>query len=170
MPGLYQVYTRYIPTSKYIPGIYLVFTDIYLVYTRFLPGTNFDVGIYLVYTWYISDIYIKFLLKQNLDTWWQVQRRRTGSHSTRGACNNTSRPRDDSDFITPPTPTLRARLELKIACKFLSWKARHTKRCSVTGPAAFMLSMTMAPRKQECRDQSIPPHTCVRNLHLSTVS
>ena len=29
------------------------------------------------------------------------------SHSTRTACYNISRPRDDSDFITPPAPTAR---------------------------------------------------------------
>ena len=35
--------------------------------------------------------------------------RKTGSHSTRAsaACNNISRPRDDSDIITPPAPTAR---------------------------------------------------------------
>ena len=67
-----------------------------------------------VFTWYIPDIYlvyiryiIGFLLKHNLDTWWQVLRRRTGSHSTSGACNNISRPHDDSDFITPPALTAR---------------------------------------------------------------
>ena len=45
--GIYQVYTRYIPgleITRYIPGIYLVYTSyiadigLYLVYTRYIPG------------------------------------------------------------------------------------------------------------------------------------
>ena len=45
--GIYQVYTRYIPgleITRYIPGIYLVYTSyiadvgLYPVYTRYIPG------------------------------------------------------------------------------------------------------------------------------------
>ena len=46
-PGIYLVYTRYIPTStpRYIPGIYLVYTSyMYSESLRYIPG------IYLVDT------------------------------------------------------------------------------------------------------------------------
>ena len=51
---MYLVYTRY------IPGVYFrVYVGIYLVYTRYIPGleiTRYIPGIYLLYTSYIADV------------------------------------------------------------------------------------------------------------------
>ena len=51
---MYLVYTRYIPDIYF--GVYV---GIYQVYTRYIPGleiTRYIPGIYLVYTSYIADI------------------------------------------------------------------------------------------------------------------
>ncbi len=51
---MYLVYTRYIPDIYF--GVYV---GIYQVYTRYIPGleiTRYIPGIYLVYTSYIADV------------------------------------------------------------------------------------------------------------------
>ena len=69
IPGIYQVYTRYIPgieTRWYILDIYQVYIahiadiGIYLVYTRYIPGFATLWGFQMTYTYKISvsDLYL----------------------------------------------------------------------------------------------------------------
>ena len=154
---------------RYIKGLHWYIPGIYLVYT-----------LTLVYTWYIPGIYLVYTnVKNLLPGGWCCG---GGQGPIPPVPPATTSPGlvitlilslpalRQRGFLLLVMWVCRARFELKIACIFRSWQARHTKRSSATGAAAFMLSMTIALRKQECWDQSIPLHTCVRNLHLSTVS
>ena len=95
--NIYQVYTRYIPMSKYIPGLYQGCT-------WYIPGIYQVCTLMLVYTLYIFGIYLVYTNVTKLDTLWLVLRGRTGPHSS---CSDISRPCDYSDFITPLAPTAR---------------------------------------------------------------
>jgi len=99
IPGIYLVYTNVKVYTWYIPRLYCINTGIYQVYTLTLIYTRYMLGIYLVY--------IRYVNVTELDTWWLVLRGRTGPHSSRASCDDISRPCDYSDFITPRAPTAR---------------------------------------------------------------
>ena len=62
MPGIYLSDSEYmyLVYTRYIPGVYFrVYVGIYLVYTRYIPGleiTRYIPGIYLLYTSYIAEV------------------------------------------------------------------------------------------------------------------
>ena len=65
--GIPQVYTRYIPgleITRYIPGIYLLYTSyiadvgLYLVYTRYIPGKFHFSGIQMIHVWKICYLFV----------------------------------------------------------------------------------------------------------------